>query len=154
MFENLCWRTLSSACNCQFFLWLWLPPKKRDLWNSDRGLYGKAQREKKRSKARECRGISVRAELAAKPTVLWIYPFSTARQSRSEGTLCELPALSHTPPGRQEYMRLGSFSTLWLMCCLSGRLQDLTVFIIYQTFLGSLKGLLKHTWMYSVFRVN
>lgn len=47
MFEKLCSRTFSSASNCQFFLWLWPPPKKRDLWNSDRGLYGKAQREKK-----------------------------------------------------------------------------------------------------------
>ncbi|KAK2886880.1 hypothetical protein Q8A67_015108 [Cirrhinus molitorella] len=47
MFEKLCSRTFSSASNCQFFLWLWPPPKKRDLWNSDRGLYGKAQREEK-----------------------------------------------------------------------------------------------------------
>lgn len=130
--------------------------QRKEIYGTQTGAYMEKHRERKRqrSRARECRGISVRAELAAKPTVLWIYPFSTARQSRSEGTLHELPALSHTPPGRQEYMRLGSFSTRWLMCCLSGRLRDLTVFIIYQTFLASLKGLLKHTWLYSVFRVN
>lgn len=70
---------LSGAGNCQFFLWLWPPRKKKDLglmWKSM-----KAKTLKKRERAREGRAISVRAELAAKPTVLSIYPFSTARRS-------------------------------------------------------------------------
>lgn len=98
MFENLCSRAFSSASNCQFFLRLWLPPKKRDPWNSDRGLYGEEDRGAERARAGESVwGMSrCQTQRSADSSIQW-------------GHLRELPALSHTPAGRPRIYAPGKF---------------------------------------------
>lgn len=105
-------------------MWLWLAPNKRE---AQRGVNGKVR-------AKETVNLDQQKEKKwdCEEELLWGYGCQTHRfcgfvhsalLSRAEGTLCELPALSHTMPVSLKIYVL-QFPTQSLMHCFASKPLD------------------------------